>query len=181
MKKEAIEDDKDSNDQRGWSSIKEDILSKISTLIKIEPDIPDPEPSKESVILDPEHSMEKGIFGAFKYAMNSGYLDKVEDENQPVSKFSKFEYIKAQNYCVENKSYELDDKFDRRATSNGPIREFKEKIGYKPNVKLEYFEDDGNKLSTKEAFKHMCYKFYGTGPGKNKIEKRMKTKNMELR
>ena len=35
----------------------------------------------------------------------------------------------------------------------GPTSEFKEKDGYKPNIKLEYIDDDGHLLSAKEAFR----------------------------
>lgn len=62
-----------------------------------------------------------------------------------------------------------DDKFGRRDRFNGPTSEFKEKDGFKPNVKLEYIDDDGHVLSAKEAFRYLSHKFHGKGPGKNKV------------
>ena len=35
----------------------------------------------------------------------------------------------------------------------GPVTEFKDKDGYKPDVKLEYVDDEGRKLNAKEAFR----------------------------
>lgn len=62
-----------------------------------------------------------------------------------------------------------DDKFGRRDRFNGPTSDFKEKDGFKPNVKLEYIDDDGHVLSAKEAFRYLSHKFHGKGPGKNKV------------
>lgn len=68
-----------------------------------------------------------------------------------------------------------DDKFQRRDRyHNGPISDFKEKDTYRPNVKLEYIDDNGRLLNEKEAFRYLSHKFHGKGPGKNKIEKRLK-------
>jgi len=62
-----------------------------------------------------------------------------------------------------------DDKFGRRDRFNGPTSDFKEKESFKPNVKLEYIDDDGHVLSAKEAFRYLSHKFHGKGPGKNKV------------
>lgn len=68
-----------------------------------------------------------------------------------------------------------DDKFQRRDRyHSGPISDFKEKESYRPNVKLEYIDDNGRLLNEKEAFRYLSHKFHGKGPGKNKIEKRLK-------
>merc|ERR1712010_6280 len=37
--------------------------------------------------------------------------------------------------------------------------------------KLEYRDADGKLLTRKEAFRQMCHKFHGKGPGKKKTEK----------
>lgn len=61
----------------------------------------------------------------------------------------------------------------------GPTSDFKEKDNYKPNVKLDYIDDDGHLLNAKEAFRYLSHKFHGKGPGKNKVEKRMKKNEQE--
>lgn len=47
-----------------------------------------------------------------------------------------------------------DEKLGRRERYLGPTSDFKEKDGYKPNIKLEYIDDDGHILSAKEAFRY---------------------------
>ncbi len=42
------------------------------------------------------------------------------------------------------------------------------------NVKLEYRDDTGRKLTQKEAFRQLSYRFHGYGPGQKKKEKRLK-------
>lgn len=46
-----------------------------------------------------------------------------------------------------------DDKLSRRDRYSGPTVEFREKDSYKPNIKLDYIDDDGHLLSEKEAFR----------------------------
>ena len=43
-------------------------------------------------------------------------------------------------------------------------------IAFKP-IKLEYRDADGKLLTRKEAFRQMCHKFHGKGPGKKTTEK----------
>jgi len=46
-----------------------------------------------------------------------------------------------------------DDKLSRRDRYSGPTVEFREKDSYKPNIKLDYIDDDGHLLCEKEAFR----------------------------
>lgn len=73
-------------------------------------------------------------------------------------------------------NFSEDDKFGRRDRyhHSGPVSDFREKETFKPNVKLEYIDDIGRILNSKEAFRYLSHKFHGKGPGKNKIEKRLK-------
>lgn len=45
---------------------------------------------------------------------------------------------------------------------------------YNPDVKLSYRDESGTELNTKEAFKYLSHKFHGVGPGKGKIDKKLK-------
>lgn len=69
-----------------------------------------------------------------------------------------------------------DDKYGRRERGghSGPLQDFREKSNFRPNIKLEYVDDDGRPLCPKEAFRYLSHKFHGKGPGKNKQEKRIK-------
>jgi len=73
-----------------------------------------------------------------------------------------------------------DDKYSRRNRFDGPTSEFKEKEGYKPQPKLEYIDDNGKAMSTKEAFRHLSHKFHGKGSGKLKSEKRAKKQDEKM-
>jgi U4/U6.U5 tri-snRNP-associated protein 1 len=46
-------------------------------------------------------------------------------------------------------------------------------VNYKPDVKIEYRDDMGNLLSTKEAYRHMSHQFHGNASGKRKVEKQL--------
>lgn len=131
----------------------------------------------EVPILDEEPDVGSGVGAALKLAMSKGYLDK-EQNNRPSN--TRFAHLQAKHYSIEDKSYgdEL-ERGGRRERYTGPVQEFKEKDTFKPNVKLEYIDDEGHVLNSKEAFRYLSHKFHGKGPGKNKIEKRLKKAQQE--
>lgn len=130
----------------------------------------------EVPILDIEPDVGSGVAGALRLALSKGYLEK-ETDNRPSA--SRFAHLQAQNYSIEDKAHGDDEKYGRRDRYVGPTMDFKEKDCYKPNVKLEYIDDDGHILNAKEAFRYLSHKFHGKGPGKNKVEKRMKKNEQE--
>lgn len=67
----------------------------------------------------------------------------------------------------------------RRDRYSGQLSEFKEKEHYRPGFKLDYVDEKGRLMNQKEAFRHLSHKFHGKGPGKNKIDKRMKKMEQE--
>ena len=134
----------------------------------------------KTVILEEEPDVSNGLAGALKLAMKKGYLDKeIKKSNISINASS----LQAKNYTIEEKFYD-DDKFSRRERFNdrynSSLNEFKEKINYKPDVKLEYNDDQGRTLNQKEAFRILSHKFHGKAPGKNKIDKRMKKIEQEI-
>ncbi|KAJ1619460.1 SART-1 family-domain-containing protein [Pavlovales sp. CCMP2436] len=48
-------------------------------------------------------------------------------------------------------------------------------------VSLKYLDEYGRPMTAKEAFRRQCYNFHGKGPGKRKLEKRMKKYEEEKR
>ena len=54
------------------------------------------------------------------------------------------------------------------------VQEFREKDGYKPEVRLQYVDDSGRSMNAKEAFRQLSHRFHGKGSGKKKTEKRQK-------
>ncbi|XP_050535297.1 U4/U6.U5 tri-snRNP-associated protein 1 [Daktulosphaira vitifoliae] len=128
-------------------------------------------------ILEPEPDLGKGVAGALRLAMSKGYIEKEENARPSASRFA---HLQAKNYSIEDKAFLAEDeKASRRDRYSGPTVEFREKDGYKPNIKLDYIDDDGHLLSEKEAFRYLSHKFHGKGPGKNKIEKRIKKAEQE--
>jgi U4/U6.U5 tri-snRNP-associated protein 1 len=142
--------------------------------------LPPVEP-EDVAILDEEPDVASGVANALKLAMSKGYLEK-DDDNRPSN--ARFAHLQAQHYSIEDKAYGEDDKYSRRGGQahhhfSGPLSEFSEKKHYRPNVKLEYIDDNNQKLTPKEAFRYLSHKFHGKGPGKNKIEKRLKKMEQE--
>ncbi|KAJ1727574.1 hypothetical protein LPJ61_004500, partial [Coemansia biformis] len=61
-------------------------------------------------------------------------------------------------------------------------REYEERMrDYKPEVRLEYTDETGRQLTTKEAYKQLSHAFHGHYSGKNKIDKLMKKREAERR
>jgi len=126
--------------------------------------------SKDQVILDEEPDLKSGVAAAIKLASNKGYWE----QEGKASKSEKLKHLEARNYTIEDK--QSDDWHSRRDrySGGGGSQSFQEKADYKPNVKLEYIDDEGRRLNQKEAFRYMSHKFHGKGSGKLKSEKRQK-------
>ena len=81
----------------------------------------------------------------------------------------------AKHYVKEEMRYDdIDAKFAKRERYTGPLSDFREKPGYRPDVRLYYVDELGRNLSAKEAFRQLSHKFHGKGSGKKKTEKRAK-------
>lgn len=62
---------------------------------------------------------------------------------------------------------------DKRFSDEEREEEDRKKHG-EAEIKLRYTDEHGNELTRKEAFRLLCHKFHGNGPGKNKREKRLR-------
>lgn len=156
-----LEEKEEEEDVSGWNSV--DPNAKTAPPVIVDVEVP---------ILDEEPDVSAGVGAALKLAMSKGYLEK--EQNNRASN-SRLAHLQAKHYSIEDKSYgDEGDRTNRRERYSGPIQDFKEREGFKPNVKLEYIDDDGHVLNSKEAFRYLSHKFHGKGPGKNKVEKRIK-------
>jgi len=126
------------------------------------------------VILEEEPGATKGIGSAMQLVLKKG-LWEAESGVKKGSTMT-LHSLKAINYTIDDKAGE-DDR--RRERFGGPSMSFSEKEHYRPNITLEYVDDEGRKLIPKEAFRYLSHKFHGKGSGKNKTEKRMKKWNEE--
>ncbi|XP_077998125.1 U4/U6.U5 tri-snRNP-associated protein 1-like isoform X2 [Glandiceps talaboti] len=159
-------EDEDDIDRQGWSAV--DLDAERRAKMKEE----------EAPILEDEPQISSGIAGALLVAGKKGYLD-----NDPNAKVTapKRSYLEARNYTIEDKNHhEVEDKYSRYDKYRGPVVDFKEKEGYKPEVKVDYHDETGRSLNQKEAFRVLSHRFHGKGSGKMKTEKRNKKLQEEM-
>ncbi|XP_077089466.1 U4/U6.U5 tri-snRNP-associated protein 1 [Siphateles boraxobius] len=152
--------DSDMDDNVGWSTVnldEEKVTADFSTA--------------STTILDEEPIVNSGLSAALLLCKNKGLLDtqmlKVARVKNPKP------VLANDNYCIEDKM-NIDDKYSRREEYRGFTQDFKEKDHYKPDVKIEYVDESGRKLTPKEAFRQLSHRFHGKGSGKMKTERRMK-------
>ncbi|XP_029949906.1 U4/U6.U5 tri-snRNP-associated protein 1 [Salarias fasciatus] len=159
-KDDAGDSDSEMDENVGWSTVNLDEEQK-------QPDFS----TASATILDEEPIVNSGLAAALLLCKNKGLLD---------TQMQKVARVKApkgalpnDNYCIEDKMG-FDDKYSRREEYRGFTQDFKEKDGYKPDVKIEYVDESGRKLTPKEAFRQLSHRFHGKGSGKMKTERRMK-------
>ena len=128
------------------------------------------EGDEEFELLEDEPVLDRGLASCLNLCVNKGYID-YEKAKQNAKNANKT--IEAVNFTVEEKNYyDIDDKYNRnRDRFSGPLSDFHEKSGYKPNVKLDYIDEKGHHMNEKEAFRYLSHKFHGKGSGKKKTEK----------
>lgn len=129
-----------------------------------------------SVILEQEPVVGSGMAGALQLAVKKGYVESESTARKGVSQ-QVLSHLRAKNYSIDDKSG-ADDERGRRGRGstfyNGPVSDFNEKRNYRPEIQLDYVDDQGRALSSKEAFRYLSHKFHGKGSGKIKTEKREK-------
>ncbi|KAM4603953.1 U4/U6.U5 tri-snRNP-associated protein 1 [Polymixia lowei] len=157
---DAGDTDSELDENIGWSTVNLDEEQK-------QPDFS----TASTTILDEEPIVNSGLAAALMLCKNKGLLD---------TQMQKIARVRApkgalpnDNYCIEDKMT-IDDKYSRREEYRGFTQDFKEKESYKPDVKIEYVDESGRKLTPKEAFRQLSHRFHGKGSGKMKTERRMK-------
>ncbi|KAG0374382.1 hypothetical protein BGX24_010477 [Mortierella sp. AD032] len=90
------------------------------------------------------------------------------------------EKVRDKNYSIRDRDRDREYENQRREQQLLDEREARMK-NYQPDVKLEYIDDSGNRLNTKEAFRQLSHAFHGKTSGKMKTEKRMKKLEDERR
>lgn len=134
-------------------------------------------PGTSSVL---EEDTSRSLAAVLKLARTKGYIDKETKIRKPTNALSASQRARLaiKTYMIDEKKGS-DDRRDFRGSRVSQLRVVKEPEDYKPEINLEYSDDSGRKLDTKEAFKHLCYRFHGKGPGKNKIDRRLKKQELE--
>uniref|UniRef100_A0A1A8EZ59 Squamous cell carcinoma antigen recognised by T cells n=1 Tax=Nothobranchius korthausae TaxID=1143690 RepID=A0A1A8EZ59_9TELE len=159
-KDDAGDSDSEIDENIGWSTVnldEEQTHAEFSTA--------------SATILDEEPIVNSGLAAALLLCKNKGLLDT---QMQKVARVKATKgSLPNDNYCIEDKMG-FDDKYSRREEYRGFTQDFKEKDGYKPDVKIEYVDESGRRLTPKEAFRQLSHRFHGKGSGKMKTERRMK-------
>ncbi|KAF9099428.1 hypothetical protein BGX23_002446 [Mortierella sp. AD031] len=88
--------------------------------------------------------------------------------------------VRDKNYSIRDRDRDREYENQRREQQLLDEREARMK-NYQPDIKLEYIDDSGNRLNTKEAFRQLSHAFHGKTSGKMKTEKRMKKLEDEKR
>ncbi|KAM6942238.1 U4/U6.U5 tri-snRNP-associated protein 1 [Lycodopsis pacificus] len=159
-KDDAGDSDSELDENIGWSMVNLDEEQK-------QPDFS----TASATILDEEPIVSSGLAAALHLCKNKGLLDT---EMQKISRVRATKgALPNDNYCIEDKMG-FDDKYSRREEYRGFTQDFKDKDGYKPEVKIEYVDESGRRLTPKEAFRQLSHRFHGKGSGKMKTERRMK-------
>ncbi|XP_068607188.1 U4/U6.U5 tri-snRNP-associated protein 1 [Brachionichthys hirsutus] len=159
-KDEAGDSDSEMDENVGWSTVN----------LNEEPK-PQDFATASATILDEEPIVSSGLAAALLLCKNKGLLDT---QMQKVARVRATKgALPNDNYCIEDKMG-FDDKYSRREEYRGFTQDFKEKDSYKPEVKIEYVDESGRRLTPKEAFRQLSHRFHGKGSGKMKTERRMK-------
>ncbi|TNN89664.1 U4/U6.U5 tri-snRNP-associated protein 1 [Liparis tanakae] len=159
-KEDAGDSESELDDNIGWSTVNLDEEVK-------QPDFA----TASATILDEEPIVKSGLAAALLLCKNKGLLDT---EMQKISRVRATKgALPNDNYCIEDKMG-FDDKYSRREEYRGFTQDFKDKDAYKPEVKIEYVDESGRRLTPKEAFRQLSHRFHGKGSGKMKTERRMK-------
>ncbi|CAB4014383.1 U4 tri-snRNP-associated 1-like [Paramuricea clavata] len=150
----------------GWEVVKDNKL----------PGINNESTSKDTNVLDDEPTLGLGVGAALTLVQKKGLIESDKKERKFAGGLSLPETVK-----VIDEEKMRDEERDRlRERGRDRDRErynpnaFKEKAGYKPDVKLEYVDEQGRHMNPKEAFRYLSHKFHGKIPGKLKSEKRQK-------
>lgn len=135
-----------------------------------------PEKVTPSVLGD-EPDVSRSLLACVRVAQAKGYIEKDTSKRKPtvVVSTAKKAKLEARSYTIEEKK----DESHQRRPRNNQLHEVKDPDDYKPDIVLEYTDDGGRKLDSKEAYRYLCHKFHGKGPGKNKIDKVLKKQAME--
>ncbi|XP_066466289.1 U4/U6.U5 tri-snRNP-associated protein 1-like [Tiliqua scincoides] len=152
--------DSDGEENLGWSTVNLDEEKQQQDFS-----------ASSTTILDEEPIVNRGLAAALMLCQNKGLLETTVQKVARVKAPNKS--LPSAVYCIEDKMA-IDDKYSRREEYRGFTQDFKEKDGYKPDVKIEYVDETGRKLTPKEAFRQLSHRFHGKGSGKMKTERRMK-------
>ncbi|KAI9302411.1 SART-1 protein [Cunninghamella echinulata] len=146
-----------------------------------------PVPAHEEPVIEEEPLVGRGIAATLSLLSQKGFITKANDEQlardrriaeqikwQAESKKREKQMERQRDRRSSDRHRDYDSERQKEREERDRLREFEQRMAnYKPDVKLEYIDDQGNSLKTKEAFRFMSHKFHGKTSGKGKTEKRL--------
>ncbi|XP_035869428.1 U4/U6.U5 tri-snRNP-associated protein 1-like [Phyllostomus discolor] len=132
--------------------------------------------ASSATILDEEPIVSRGLAAALLLCQKKGLLETTVQKVARVKVPSNAP--PSAGHCTEDKTA-IGDERSQREESRGFTRDFKEKDGYQPHIRIEYVDEMGRKLTPKEAFRQLSHRFHGKSSGKKKTERRLKKLDQE--
>ena len=140
--------------------------------------------AEESLVTD-EPLVSQGVASALALLKNKGVLRGKQDAGAAAAASSSKRQSTERGEGARSSRTSNRDRGRDRDRGNDPLDAQLEKFrDYKPDVRLEYYDEHGRSLNQKEAYRQLCYSFHGNAPGKKKTDKlleRMKRKELEER
>lgn len=134
---------------------------------------------KHAELLKLKISIESRMLREYLEADKS-YMNLPKDEREEIFDSHLDQLLKDKN-IIPNTTNSRSSGIYRTANEPEPqLNKVLDTTNYNPDVKLSYRDESGTELNTKEAFKYLSHKFHGVGPGKGKIDKKLK-KMQQLR
>lgn len=176
---EEADDDMDiepeEDEQGGWEIVKQEAKKETDS---------NQEPVKlDANVLDDEPTMGMGVGAALELVQKKGLLESDKTKERKLAGgLALPETVK----IIDEEKMRDEERERLRERGRDRDRErynpnaFREKSDYKPDVKLEYVDEQGRLMNPKEAFRYLSHKFHGKIPGKLKTEKRQKKVSEDL-
>jgi len=123
-----------------------------------------------------------GLASTLQWLRSQGVLEHVSDEQRKLERTQlqhdawlqerrREERARARMSADEAAEYDRDARARERREAEAAMERFRD---YKPDIKLEYHDEYGRTLSTKEAWKQLSHTFHGNEPGAKAQEKRLR-------
>ncbi|WFD20749.1 hypothetical protein MCAP1_003001 [Malassezia caprae] len=139
----------------------------------------EPAAAAEDAVDAPESG---GLASTLQWLRSQGVLEHVSDEQRKLERTQlqhdawlqerrREERARARMGADEAAAYDRDARMRERREAEAAMERFRD---YKPDIKLEYHDEYGRTLSTKEAWKQLSHTFHGNAPGAKAQEKRLR-------
>ncbi|WFD24425.1 hypothetical protein MEQU1_003125 [Malassezia equina] len=143
---------------------------------------PEALPAEEAVDAPADDGASGGLASTLQWLRSQGVLEHVSADQRQLERTQlqhdawlrerrREERARAHMDPREAAEYDRDARARERREAEAAMERFRD---YKPDIKLEYHDEYGRTLSTKEAWKQLSHTFHGNAPGAKAQEKRLR-------